>query len=92
MSSAQTQTGGSEAEHIRLPTHARQQKTAQKGPLRRPQSQIATALATPNPLLAEQVEAIKGVINNYDSYLQQSIMGDSVERGAESIQHEQLCS
>ena len=32
MSSAQTQTRGSEAKHIRLPTHARQQKSAQENP------------------------------------------------------------
>ena len=33
MSSVQTQTRGSEANHIRLPTHARQQKTAQENHL-----------------------------------------------------------
>ena len=32
MSSAQTQTKGSEAEHISLAVHARQQKTAQEEP------------------------------------------------------------
>ena len=58
MSSAQTQTRGSEAEHIGLPTHARQQKTAQGNPRASYRVKKQTVLATPNPLLAEQAERV----------------------------------
>ena len=58
MSSAQTQTGGSEAKHIGLPTHARQQKNAQGNPCASYRVKRQTMLATPNPLSAEQAESV----------------------------------
>ena len=58
MSSAQTQTRGSEAEHIGLPTHARQQKTAQGNPCASYRVKKQTVLATPNPLPAEEAESV----------------------------------
>ena len=58
MSSAQTQTGGSEAKHIGLPTHARQQKTAQGNPCASYRVKKQTVRATPNPLPAEQAESL----------------------------------
>ena len=58
MSSAQTQTKGSEAEHISLAVHARQQKTAQEEPCASYRVKKQTVLATPNPLRAEQAESV----------------------------------
>ena len=56
MSSAQTQTGGSEAKHIGLPTHAREQNNAQGNPCASYRVKKQIVLATPNPLPAEQAE------------------------------------
>ena len=58
MSLAQTQTRGSEAKHIGLPTNARQQKTAQGNPCASYRVKRQTMLATPNPLPAEQAESV----------------------------------
>ena len=58
MSSAQTQTRGSEAKHIGLPTHARQQEIAQGNPCASYRVKKQTVLAKPNPLPAEQAESV----------------------------------
>ena len=58
MSLAQTQTKVSEAEHISLAVHARQQKTAQEEPCASYRVKKQTVLATPNPLRAEQAESV----------------------------------
>ena len=58
MSSAQTQTGGSEAKNIGLPTHARQKKNAQGNPCASYRVEKQTVLATPNPLPAEQAKIV----------------------------------
>ena len=69
MSSAQTQTGGSEAKHIGLPIHARQQKNAQGNPYASYRVEKQTVLATPNPCQPSKPRvspAIRGVINNWE--------------------------
>ena len=58
MSSAETQTRGSEAKHIRLPTHAHQHKTAPENPCASYRVKKQTVPATPNPLPAEQAESV----------------------------------
>ena len=69
MSSAQTQTRGSEAKHIGLPTHARQQKTAQGNPCASYRVKKQTVLATPIPCQPSKPRvspAIRGVITNWE--------------------------
>ena len=69
MSSAQTQTGGGEAKHIGLSTHARQQKTAHGNPCASYRVEKQTVLVTPiscQPSKPRVSPAIRGVINNWE--------------------------